>query len=86
MVWGGGAASRVMSDGTADLSRLRCVPAGRLNLHALEQCTWSVDVEQRPHRIEDMSWAYRRNVLGFLHAHVKYFHLVAIRDHLSYVA
>lgn len=57
-------------------------PPGSLDLRVFGQSTWWVDIEQRPHRIEEMSRAYRRNVLIHLQTHVAYFHVMAVREHV----
>jgi len=40
--------------------------AGRMDKRVFSQDVWWVDVHGRPHRLEDMSTDYRRNVLAFL--------------------
>jgi hypothetical protein len=44
-----------------------------LDLRVFDQAVWWVDIEQRPHRLEDMTREYVLNVIDFLETHAVYY-------------
>lgn len=57
-------------------------PVGALDLRVFEQDVYWVDINQRPHRIDQMPALYRRNVIRFLSANQDYFFAMSARLHL----
>lgn len=54
-------------------------PVGSLDLRVFDQSIWWVDVRQHPHRINEMSSDYLRNVLADLEIGAKRLHLAIVR-------
>lgn len=52
---------------------------GRLDLRVFDQEVWWVDIEQRPHRLTEMSAAYIANVIAFLEQHRDYYYAETTR-------
>ena len=59
---------------------------GSLDLRVFDQGVWWVDISQRPHRINEMSADYIRNVIRFLVADAKYFYDATMRRELASMA
>lgn len=57
-------------------------PVGSLDLRVFEQDVYWVDINQRPHRIDQMTALYRRNVIRFLSANQDYYFVMSARLHL----
>ena len=52
---------------------------GTLDLRVFDQAVWWVDIEQRPHRLEEMSDGYIANVIAHLEIHVESYYLGTLR-------
>lgn len=57
-------------------------PVGSLDLRVFEQDVYWVDINQRPHRIDQMTALYRRNVIRFLSGNQDYYFVMWARLHL----
>lgn len=55
---------------------------GRLDLRVFDQDVWWVDIEQRPHRLEEMSDDYIANVIKHLEIHVESYYRGTLRRSL----
>lgn len=52
---------------------------GGLDSRGFDQTVWWVDVRQQPHRIDEVSDVYIRNVIGFLEDNCQYFYETTLR-------
>lgn len=56
---------------------------GAIDLRVFDQGIWWVDVQQRPHRLTEMSPQYLTNVITHLHEHAEHFHHGQCRRRLT---